>query len=387
MTTSDRTPSRASAERPEMPPEWTKGAVMRYDADLRQMVFDPPAAASHPVGGEPSDQYIEREQESCGKCGLTRREHRIGYAASRCAFQERPSAPRSGTPDEIEPNAINALLLSRDKASQTLHFAADAQAMEIEQLVGALITVASDPSRDATYFNARKQASDALLTALRTALGRAREAERALEEIDIAGIYDLFRSPADAIEQMDRFIRETTEYQAIGERTFAASRGSTVPEPYIPEPEPPDPPMDDLLDRIANEAEDTGRVEVGPCDAQRLRGLAHRLRAVPEPTSGTDLITEERRRQIEREGWTPEHDDEHRNGEMAISAACYAVEGTDAEVTVHGEDAWQWGSCHDKRKKHDKLRRLAIAGALIAAEIDRELRAVSRSGNGTEEGK
>lgn len=90
--------------------------------------------------------------------------------------------------------------------------------------------------------------------------------------------------------------------------------------------------------------------------------------------TGIELITEERRRQIINENWTPEHDDEHTRGEMAIAAACYAVEGTDAEVInpyVFEQEGWPWEPKWDKRKKHNRLRQLIIAGALIAAEIDR----------------
>lgn len=36
-------------------------------------------------------------------------------------------------------------------------------------------------------------------------------------------------------------------------------------------------------------------------------------------------IAAERQRQIEVEGWTPNHDDEHDRGEMANAAACYAL--------------------------------------------------------------
>lgn len=102
-------------------------------------------------------------------------------------------------------------------------------------------------------------------------------------------------------------------------------------------------------------------------------------------TTGAELIAAERRRQIEVEGWTPEHDDEHDGGELALAAACYAVAGTDAEVVISkGQfgtssfeqwDAWPWGGAFDNREEHDKLRRLVIAGALIAAEIDRLRRA------------
>lgn len=34
-------------------------------------------------------------------------------------------------------------------------------------------------------------------------------------------------------------------------------------------------------------------------------------------------------------------------------------------------DPWPWPMSFDNRQQHDQLRRLVIAGALIAAEIDR----------------
>ena len=90
-----------------------------------------------------------------------------------------------------------------------------------------------------------------------------------------------------------------------------------------------------------------------------------------------DLIARERQRQISAEGWTPDHDAEHDHGELAIAAACYAVEGTDAEVRYPYFDAgdddrgWPWDADWDKRKKHDRARQLVIAGALIVAELER----------------
>ena len=40
---------------------------------------------------------------------------------------------------------------------------------------------------------------------------------------------------------------------------------------------------------------------------------------------GLDLIAKERMRQISDEGWTPEHDDEHDDGSLALVAALYAT--------------------------------------------------------------
>lgn len=91
---------------------------------------------------------------------------------------------------------------------------------------------------------------------------------------------------------------------------------------------------------------------------------------------GVGMIARERQRQIEQEGWTPEHDDEHDLGELSIAAACYAVAGTDAHVThpdaeEEGGDYFPWAAEYDKRDRHDRIRQLTVAGALIAAEIDR----------------
>lgn len=103
----------------------------------------------------------------------------------------------------------------------------------------------------------------------------------------------------------------------------------------------------------------------------------------PKVPRAIDMIAGERQRQISKEGWTPEHDDMHIDCSMSLAAACYAVEGTGAEV-VHPDDkeepeeegrrGWPWDAAWDKRGKHSRLRRLVIAGALIAAEIDREIR-------------
>lgn len=97
--------------------------------------------------------------------------------------------------------------------------------------------------------------------------------------------------------------------------------------------------------------------------------------------SGVEQIAEERQRQVEKEGWTPEHDGEHSDGSLARAAACYAVEGrammTVTEQGVPYKAPRQWpASWHPKWwKPKDRIRDLVRAGALIAAEIDRLQRA------------
>lgn len=105
--------------------------------------------------------------------------------------------------------------------------------------------------------------------------------------------------------------------------------------------------------------------------------------------SAIEDIAAERRRQIEVEGWTPEHDDAHADRSLALAAACYAMfssvsdsarEATalPASMTTTGEDIpgwsawleiWPW----DRRwwKPKDRRSDLVRAAALIVAEIER----------------
>lgn len=100
--------------------------------------------------------------------------------------------------------------------------------------------------------------------------------------------------------------------------------------------------------------------------------------------TGIERIAAERKRQVEKEGYSPEHDDEHRNGELPIAAACYALSA--GEYLLGSDDPWPWSDASDKRARNilgeitceetvgAKIRLLEKAGALIAAEIDRLLR-------------
>lgn len=80
------------------------------------------------------------------------------------------------------------------------------------------------------------------------------------------------------------------------------------------------------------------------------------------------LVINERERQIEKEGWSYDHDDDHDEGELAKAAASYSVHHTDDNYP------FPWGDHHDKRLKHPLKRRLVIAGALLWAEWDRVTR-------------
>ncbi len=85
--------------------------------------------------------------------------------------------------------------------------------------------------------------------------------------------------------------------------------------------------------------------------------------------SGVELIAAERKRQIEVEGWTADHDDQHFYFEMANASICYinhAANPCEGEGCKRGWPwHWRWW------KPGTAIRDLVKAGALIAAEIDR----------------
>jgi hypothetical protein len=111
----------------------------------------------------------------------------------------------------------------------------------------------------------------------------------------------------------------------------------------------------------------------------RLLGEAHlpSVEAAAPPTltdAARDVLTE-RRRQVEAEGWTPEHDDEHSDGGMAVAAACYALADRGKALavnTLRTEKLWEWtGWAWWWFKPKDRRSNLVKAGALILAEIER----------------
>ena len=90
------------------------------------------------------------------------------------------------------------------------------------------------------------------------------------------------------------------------------------------------------------------------------------------------LIEAERRRQIEVEGYTPQHDDEHDLGELALAAALYAIPYDAGMGALIQQDdfiglhiALETGCNFHVKPEPDYLRRLIKAGALIVAEIER----------------
>lgn len=111
--------------------------------------------------------------------------------------------------------------------------------------------------------------------------------------------------------------------------------------------------------RIATEGDDGGNTMLEQPAAQAAPAVL-------------DMLAE-RRRQQEVEGWMPQHDDEHVDGEMAVAAGYYALAcGFPHERDIgqgHAPDYWPW----DKTwwKPRTARENLVRAGALILAEIER----------------
>ncbi len=131
-------------------------------------------------------------------------------------------------------------------------------------------------------------------------------------------------------------------------------------------------------------------------------------------TNGCNLIVKERARQVSDENWTPQHDDQHADGDLAMAAACYAAPNLIYHRPftrdwkgkrcypincIEVVDPWPWDERWDKRMVYganrdsgsnvipdpetysdsERLDLLVKAGALIAAEIDKLLRQQSRT--------
>jgi hypothetical protein len=106
---------------------------------------------------------------------------------------------------------------------------------------------------------------------------------------------------------------------------------------------------------------------------------------VPE---GWRDVMAERQRQISAEGWTAEHDDEHKPGQLASAAACYVLNAATWLRRGHGVAReqyaglspinwtnWPWAEAW--WKPTNERRDLVKAAALILAEIERIDRAAT----------
>ncbi|MCY1266043.1 hypothetical protein D9M68_437530 [compost metagenome] len=140
-----------------------------------------------------------------------------------------------------------------------------------------------------------------------------------------------------------------------------------------------------LIDLLRQAHPYVGRAPSGPGQELSTKiavALAQSAPAEQYSAAGADVLVE-RRRQIQDERFTEEHDDEHLRGSLAIAAACYAEE---AACQLHSPDRlpeisrlvphlWPWEASSWKPSL-DARRNLVKAGALILAAISQIDRAI-----------
>lgn len=94
--------------------------------------------------------------------------------------------------------------------------------------------------------------------------------------------------------------------------------------------------------------------------------------------TGVEIIAAERKRQIEVEGMDSKNDDKYKYNELVRGALSYATPANQRELfssVCPIPTIWPWSSSWWKPTPNDRIKELAKAGALLAAEIDRLKRA------------
>ncbi|MCS4378084.1 hypothetical protein [Klebsiella quasipneumoniae] len=96
-------------------------------------------------------------------------------------------------------------------------------------------------------------------------------------------------------------------------------------------------------------------------------------------TAAAADVLAERQRQVTAEGWSPKHDDQYKNTELAFAASCYAFHAAAASWDLEDNGIpydshpvpkqWPWDPSW--WRPTDARRDLVKAGALILAEIER----------------
>ena len=125
--------------------------------------------------------------------------------------------------------------------------------------------------------------------------------------------------------------------------------------------------------------EEIATANIRMCSAGYLQGYAKRYLAANPRRNGAERISAERVRRVAEKGWTPEHDrTEHADGSLANAAAVLVLEYIDffdyASEALGSSPHWIVGlhrHASEKYRGQDRYRLLEIAGALVAAELDR----------------
>jgi len=109
-------------------------------------------------------------------------------------------------------------------------------------------------------------------------------------------------------------------------------------------------------------------LECAAAEIIRLTARVEELEVVEQSKAARDVIAE-RHRQIDGEGWTPDHDDAYFPGKLAQAGACYAMNAGAPFFANRPPSCWPFTT---KWWKPTTPRRdLVKAAALILAEIER----------------
>lgn len=134
-----------------------------------------------------------------------------------------------------------------------------------------------------------------------------------------------------------------------------------------------------LLEMLNNliQDEDLTNEKLREASEGLLPNLADYLNGCANHADGCTLIMKERREQIQKHGWTPEADNKYEGPFLKLLAMYLLLEDNDAEKDnlrnyLLAPEGWFVDKfVLDKFDSKTPKERLIIAGALIAAEIDR----------------
>ena len=148
-------------------------------------------------------------------------------------------------------------------------------------------------------------------------------------------------------------------------------------------------------EEVSHQDQEAGRSVILRFEAKKIEneitaytseGYAHldflvKFPVVEIKVTGLSIIELERARQLQEEGWSEKHDQTHIEGELAMAAACYALLPKEREkysswstrLNIWFPRLWPWDIHWWKPSPNNRIKELAKAGALVAAEIDRLL--------------
>jgi hypothetical protein len=109
-------------------------------------------------------------------------------------------------------------------------------------------------------------------------------------------------------------------------------------------------------------------LELAEANADFVRIASEReelLAELNKQTKASVDVLAERRRQVEREGWTPAHDDLYDAAELPRAAAAYVLNGANDEAPCIWPFHSKWWKPRDARANYVR------AAALLLAEIER----------------